>query len=184
MCVITCRGAVRVPPSPKSSAGEDAAGAAPYAADPEGSRLQLGPGSGPEKLPAGGENTVACHRNPEDATAMNIMSELGRIVREESAPIEPTGLLREAWSIYPKDKIDEMIRYWLEGEAGTAGCNSRVARLPLRQPVPYVGTRAGPFQEQGIVFSGWRGAYSFAELHGILNNVAIPGMSAQDQGTT
>ena len=119
---------------------------------------------------------------------MNIMSGLGRIVREESARIEPRGLLREAWpTSYPRGEVDEMIRYWLEAEAGTAACNSRVARLPLRRPVPYVGTRAGPFQEQGIVFNGWtgwRGAYSFAELHGVLNNVAIPGMSVQDQATT
>jgi hypothetical protein len=131
---------------------------------------------------------IPVFRTTSSPRVMNTTSQLGRIVREESARIQQRGLLRETWSTsYLEDELDEMIRYWLEVEAGTAACNSRVARLPLRRPVPYVGTRAGPFQEQGIVFngwSGWRGAYSFAELHGILNNVAIPGMSTHDQATT
>src|SRR4029077_857723 len=86
---------------------------------------------------------VAYHPNQKSVRAMNIMSGLRRVVREESARIEPRGLLREAWSTRdPKDEFDEMIGYWLEAEAGTAACNSRVARLPLRRPVPYVGTRS------------------------------------------
>jgi hypothetical protein len=102
---------------------------------------------------------------------MTALSALDRIVR------------REARSI--RGFEDEMAGE-LDLAAAQASCNPRL-QLPLRQAVPYVGTRQGVVRLAGIAFSGWsgwRGAYSYAQLYGILNRVSVPGMTPGEQRPT
>jgi hypothetical protein len=105
---------------------------------------------------------------------MTALSALDRIVRQEAR-----------LSLGFEDEVAADVIGFIDLAATQARCNRRITRLPLRRPVPYVGIRAGAFVLQGITFrgwSGWRGDYSYAQLHGILNGLTIPGMTADDQG--
>jgi hypothetical protein len=107
---------------------------------------------------------------------MTAISALDRIVREEARSSRR----------FEDEMAADMVGF-LDSAAVQARCNRRITRLPLRQPAPYVGTRPGAIGLQGITFrgwSGWRGDYSYAQLHGILSGLAIPGMTAGDQRLT
>jgi hypothetical protein len=106
---------------------------------------------------------------------MTALSALDRIVLEEARSIRR----------FEDDMAGEV--GFLDLAAARTMCNRRVARLPSGWPVPYVGTRPGTFHVSGITlrgWSGWRGAYSYVQLHAILNGLAVPGMTQHEQRLT